>query len=87
VPAAIDRHFQGLLRVALFCAPIHHDDPADPAPFPAPTANGYFKCVRDHLFKIELIGGKRVAVVERDAPEEGGCMKGDQFPVPEDETF
>lgn len=49
--------------------------------------NGYLKCVRDHLFKVELKDGTRMAVVERDAPEEGGCKKGQEFPIPDGETF
>jgi len=32
-------------------------------------------------------GGARVAVAERDAPEDGGCKQGQDFPIPEGEMF
>ena len=49
--------------------------------------HGYVKCGCDHLFKVEMKGGARVAVAERDAPEDGGCKQGQDFPIPEGEMF
>ena len=51
------------------------------------TWHGYLQCARGHLFSVKLENGQRWAVVERDAPEEGGCKIGQRFPIPDGEIL
>lgn len=46
---------------------------------------GYMKCVRDHMFKVDMVDGQRKLVVVK-SPDEG-CSEGQTFPVPDEEMF